>query len=126
MSSAGLFVAFFIALLGLTGVIAPGCLITIGQYFATPFGLWLAAILRIGIGLVLTRVAPVSRAPKTLRILGILAIAAGVATLFLGAQRAQAILAWWSNLGPAYIRLWAGLALALGVFLAYAVAPRRL
>ncbi len=121
----GLLVAFFVALIGLTGVVAPDRLVTIGPYFVTPLGIYGAATLRIGIGLVLARVAPVSRAPKTLRILGVIAVIAGVVTLFLGTERAQAILEWWSAQGPGFIRLWAGLPLVLGGFIAYAVVPGR-
>jgi hypothetical protein len=121
----GLLVALFIALIGLTGVFAPDCLMMIGQYSVTPAGIYVAAALRIGIGLVLARVAPVSRAPKTLRIFGVIAVIAGVTTLFLGTERAHAILEWWSAQGPAFIRLCAGLALILGAFIAYAVAPDR-
>ena len=121
----GLLVALFIALIGLTGVFSPDRLVTIAQCTATPAGIYVAAALRIGIGFVLARVAPVSRAPKTLRILGVIAVIAGVATLFLGTERALAILEWWSAQGPAFIRLWAGLPLLLGGFLIYAIAAGR-
>ena len=117
----GLLVALFLALIGLTGVLAPDRFMTIAQYSATPVGIYVAAALRIGIGLVLARVAPVSRAPRTFRILGVIAVLAGVATLFLGTERAQAILDWWSAQGPACIRLGAGLPLVLGGFIAYAI-----
>ena len=117
----GLLVALLMALIGLTGVFAPDRLMTISQYSVTPVWIYLAAALRIGIGLVLVRVAPVSHAPKTLRIFGVLAVIAGVITLFLGTERAQALLEWWSAQGPAFIRLWAGLPLVLGGFIAYAI-----
>lgn len=117
----GLLVALFLALIGLTGILAPDGLMTIGQYSVTPVGIYVAAALRIGIGLVLALVAPVSRAPKTLRIVGVIAVLAGVATLFLGAEHGQAILDWWSAQGPACIRLVAGLPLVLGGFIAYAI-----
>ena len=107
----GLLVALLMALIGLTGVFAPDRLMTISQYSVTPVWIYLAAALRIGIGLVLARVAPVSRAPKTLRIFGVIAVIAGVTTL----------LEWWSAQGPAFIRLWAGLPLVLGGFIAYAI-----
>ena len=125
MKLLGLLVALFIALIGLTGVFAPDRLMAIGQCSVTPSGIYVAAALRIGIGLVLALVAPVSRAPRTMRILGVIAVIAGVTTLFLGTERAQAILEWWSAQGPAFIRLGAGLALVLGGFIAYAVAPGR-
>ena len=121
----GLLVALFIALVGLTGVFAPDCLMTIGRHSVTPVGIYIVAALRIGIGLLLARVAPVSRAPKTLRILGVIAVLGGVATLFLGAERGQAILEWWSAQGPVLIRLGPGLALVLGGFIAYALTPGR-
>ena len=111
--------------MGLTGVLAPDRLMTIGQYSVAPVGIYVTAALRIGIGLVLARVAPISRAPKTLRFFGVMAVIAGVTTLFLGTERAQAILEWWVAQGPAFIRLWAGLPLALGSFIAYAMLRQR-
>jgi hypothetical protein len=121
----GLLVALFMALIGLTGVFSPDCLMTIGRHSVTPLGIYIVAALRIGIGLVLARVAPVSRAPTTLRILGVIAVIGGVATLFLGAERAQVILEWWPAQGPVFIRLGAGIALVLGGFIAYALIPGR-
>ena len=62
-----LLVALFIVVVGLVGVFAPDRLMTVGRYVVTPVGLYAIAALRVGIGLVLMLVAPVSRAPKTLR-----------------------------------------------------------
>jgi hypothetical protein len=121
----GFFVASFIALVGLTGVLAPDCLMAIGRHTVTPGGIYIVAVLRIGLGLTLAWLAPVSRAPTTLRILGVVAVIAGVATLYLGTERAQAILEWWSGQGPLLIRLGGGIALVLGGFIAYALTPRR-
>lgn len=121
----GLLVALFMLLVGLTGVFSPDYLMTIGRHSVTPVGIYLVAALRIGIGLVLARVAPVSRAPTILRILGVIAVIGGVATLFLGAERAQVILEWWSAQGPVLMRLGAGIALVLGGFIAYALIPGR-
>jgi len=121
----GLVVALVIALVGLTGVIAPDCLMAIGRYAVTPLGLCIVAIMRIGLGLVLAWVAPISRAPMTLRILGVIAVIAGVATLYVKVEHAQAILGWWSGQGPVFIRLGAGFALGLGGFIAYALTPSR-
>lgn len=121
----GLLVALFIALVGLTGVLAPDSLMTIGRHSVTPLGIYIVAALRICIGLVLAWVAPISRAPTILRVLGVIAVIAGVATLFLKAEHAQAILEWWSGQGPVFVRSVAGIALVLGGFIAYAVAPGR-
>lgn len=121
----GFFVALSIALIGLTGVVAPECLTILGRHSVTPVGLCIVAALRISIGLVLAYLAPVSRAPTTLRILGVMTVIAGVATLFVGAERARAILEWWLSQGSVFLRLGAGLALVLGSFITYALIPRR-
>ena len=121
MKLLGLLVALFIGLIGLTGVLGPSRLMAVSQYAVTPVGIYVAAALRIGIGLVLMRVAPSSGAPKVLLTFGVIAVIAGLATLFLGIERAQAILEWSSAQGPAFIRLWAGLPLVLGGFIAYAI-----
>jgi hypothetical protein len=121
----GLLVALFIALIGLIGLCAPEFLLAIGQYTATPVGIYVAAALRIGLGLVLVCVAPDSRAPRILRILGVIAIIGGMTIPFIGTERVQAILAWWSTQGSVCVRLGAGLALVLGGFIAYAVVPGR-
>jgi hypothetical protein len=121
----GFLIAFLLAVIGLTGVIAPDCLMTIGRHSVTPVGLCIVAALRISIGLVLALVAPISRAPTTLRTLGIIAVLAGVATLLVGAERAQAILEWWFGQGPVFLRLSAGIALVLSSFIAYSLIPAR-
>lgn len=120
----GYLVALLIALVGLTGVFAPDHLVALAQHLVTPAGICVAAGLRVGIGLVLAGVAPISRAPKTLRIFGVIAVLAGVASLFLEAERAEAILNWWTAQGPAFVRLGAGFAAVVGGAIAFAVTPR--
>jgi amino acid permease len=118
-------IGIFITAVGAAGVVAPHILQSISQYTATQTGLYVAAVLRIVIGVALFRAAAASRAPRLLRGLGVIAIAAGIGTLFLGVDRAGAILAWWSSQGPVFIRLWPALALVLGVIVVWAVIPRR-
>jgi hypothetical protein len=36
------------------------------------------------------------------------------------------IVDWWAGHGSAFMRVWAGVALAFGLFLAYAIAPQTL
>ncbi|MEN3370981.1 MAG: hypothetical protein V7609_3124 [Verrucomicrobiota bacterium] len=121
--------AFFIALLmltlGLTGIIWPDCLVRIGHYSFTPVGLYVVAGLRVAIGLVFFLAAPASRAPKTLRILGVLVCVGGVVLAFLTAERAQAFLDWWSANGTTFVRFGGGVVLVIGSFIAYVTAPRR-
>src|SRR6267142_3499623 len=66
----------------------------------TPTGLYAIAALRIAIGLVFVLAAPASRAPRALPVLGLIVIMAGLATLWFGVVRAQAVLNWLASAGP--------------------------
>jgi hypothetical protein len=125
MRPLGLLVAIFIMLVGVAGVFAPDRLMTLARYAVTPVGLYVTAALRVGIGLVLILVARISRAPRTFRVFGVVAIVGGFATLLLGADRARAILDWQSSQGDVLIRVGAGLALAIGGFIAFALSAAR-
>jgi len=125
MKSLGLLVALFIMVVGITGMFAPDRLMTVGRYVVTPAGLYAIAALRIGIGLVLLLVAPISRTPRTLRVLGAVALVSGLTTPLLGVERARALVDWETTQGTALLRVGAGLALAIGGFIAFAVASGR-
>jgi hypothetical protein len=116
-----LLVALFIMVVGVAGVFAPDVLIRMGRYVVTPGGLYSIAVLRVGIGLVLILVARISRAPKTLRVVGTVVLVAGLATPLFGVERTRAVLEWESTQGAALIRIGGGLALALGGVLTFAV-----
>ncbi len=118
-------VALFIVVVGMAGVFAPDSLVTVGRYVVTPVGLYAIAALRVGIGLVLILVARVSRAPKALRVIGAVVLVAGLTTPVFGVERTRAILDWEVTQGTALIRIGAGLALAIGAFIAFAVATGR-
>jgi hypothetical protein len=92
---------------------------------ATPVGLYVIAAIRVAIGLVLMLVAPTSRVPRTLRVVGAVVLVAGLATPLFGVERTRAILDWESTQGTALTRVVAGLVLAIGGFIAFAVATGR-
>ena len=112
-------------LLGLTGIFWPEGLVSVGQYSFTPVGLYVVAIIRVAIGLVLFLAAPASRAPRTLRILGVIVCVAGVVVASLSIQRAQELMDWWTAHGLRFVRVAAAVVVAVGSFIAYATAPRR-
>ena len=89
----------------------------------TPGGLYAIAALRVAIGLVLLLAAPASRAPRTLRVLGVIVIFAGLVTPWFGVARSLAVLDWWASVGPSLRRLEAGVAVALGGLLVYGFRP---
>jgi len=118
-------VALFVMVVGAAGIVTPDSLLTVGRNILTPTGLYVIAALRVGIGLLLMTVAGSSRAPRTLRVVGAFVIVAGLATPLFGVERSRAILEWEAARGTALVRVGAALMVAIGGFIAYAVAPRR-
>ena len=125
MRTAALLVSFFVIAVGVIGIVAPDSLISMGQYVATPVGLYAIAALRVAIGLVLMRVASISRAPRTLRVVGTIVVVAGLGTPLFGVERTRAILDWVSTQGTALERVGAGLAVVIGGLIAFAVGTGR-
>ena len=121
MKSLALLIGVFIITVAIVGIIAPYDLVTIGRHAVTPVGLYVVAILRIGIGLVFISVSRASRAPKTLRVVGAIVLVAGLTTPLFGSDRASVVLNWVSAQAPVFIRLGAGVVFAFGSFIMYAV-----
>ena len=95
-----------------------------GALLITPAGLYAIAALRIAIGFVFVLAAPASRAPRTLRVFGLIVIIAGLTTPWFGVARARAVLNWFASAGPFFMmRLDAGVGMALGGFLVYVFRP---
>jgi hypothetical protein len=126
MRSAALLVALFTIVVGIAGLASPDSVTSVRRlYFATPVGLYSAAAVRVGMGLVLILCAPASRAPKTLRALGAVMCVQALAATLLGPDHARAILEWEATQGIALLRVGAAVALAAGGFVAFAVTGRR-
>lgn len=123
MAFVALVLSLFVAALGALGMFSPMRLLDIVRHFQSPAGIYAAAALRIILGVALFLAAPTSRAPEVVRILGIIILVAGLITPLFGLERFRRLLDWWSVRGPAFMRVWAGFALAFGLLLAYAVVP---
>lgn len=124
MKTLALLIGLAILVLGVLGVIVPDAILLIGRRAATPVGLYIAGLVRVAIGLVLLAVAPASRYPIALRVLGALIFLAGLVTPLFGVDRARAFVEWWTEQGRAMMRLWGFVAAALGFFIAFAVIDR--
>ena len=84
------------------------------------WGVYLAVIVRLVLGIALVLYAPDSRFPTTFLILGWIAIAAAVAAALLGRVRLQRFVDWWiEKFTPVGIRLWLLIAMVFGAFLIY-------
>lgn len=111
---------------GAVGIIAPAGLVWIAERSVTSGAFCVIAIVRVAFGLVLISVASVSRAPKTLRVLGYLILIAGITTALTGLvaiERARTIIDWWLRQESGVVRLTGIPLLVLGGFVAYACAP---
>jgi hypothetical protein len=121
--------AFAIALLmiclALTGLFWPEGLTRIGQYSFTSTGLYVVALIRLAVGLVFFLAAPASRAPRTLRILGVIVCVAGLGLAVISIERAHAVMDWWLTHALGFIRVAAVVVLGVASFIVYATAPQR-
>src|SRR5450755_1089150 len=120
-----LLVGVLLVVQGILGLAAPDVFVGTIRFIQTPPVMYLAAAVRVVIGVVLVRAAPGSRAPKFLRVFGFIIIIGGLLTPFVGFWAAQHILGWWSASGSALVRVFAGVSLVLGLLIVYAVAPHR-
>jgi hypothetical protein len=121
--------ALLISAVGAVGILVPSALVWIAQHSVTSGAFYVIATVRVAFGLVLISVASVSRAPKTLRVLGYLILIAGITAALTGLvaiERARAIIELWLQQGSGVVRVTGVLVLALGGFVAYACAPTRL
>lgn len=85
------------------------------------WGIYFAAVIRILLGGALILVAPVSRFPLAIAVLGWVALAAGVGILLIGRARLIAFIAWFERLPPILWRIGLVFGLAFGAFLIYGV-----
>lgn len=109
------------AALGIAGIVNPERLVRFARRWDNPAGNYLAAAIRLCVGLVVFLAAPESRFPGLLRFLGVAILFAGLLTALMGHERAHRILEWWVAQSTAFKRIWAGCAVAIGLLLIYAV-----
>ena len=114
-----------ISAIGIVGLADPVLLLDATSFMQTSVGLYIAAAFRVVFGVVLIWIAATSRMPRTLRILGAFIVLAGIITPFIGVQRVRVIVEWWSAQGVVFMRTWATVAVIFGIFIIYAVTPRR-
>ena len=110
-------ICLLLCAVGVLGVVAPSRLVGFVRSFQTPAGLLFAAALRVVLGVALFFSAPLSRAPELIAAVGV------VITPLFGVERFRRLLDWWSARGSVFLRVWAILAMLLGLSLIYAIAP---
>jgi uncharacterized membrane protein len=110
-------IAVLLILFGLTGVLWPEGLLGLAKYSFTARGIYVLAIVRMLLGVLLLIAAKATRTPKTVRVLGIFIFVAGLATALMGPERAQLLGNWMLERGPDFLRIVACFPLAVGFFI---------
>src|SRR4029453_938792 len=115
----GLVIGALVIIVSAISFAVPELKLSLERSGMTPTGLYAIAVLRTAIGLVFVFAAPASRAPRTLRVLGLVVIIAGLTTPWFGVTRARTTLNWVASAGPLLMRLDACVGMAMGGFLVH-------
>ena len=118
-------IGFFVVALGVVGVAAPEALPGWGAHLITPGALYVIAVVRVIVGVVLIEAAKKSRMPALLRVFGVVAVVAGLTTPLLGVAGAHAVLDAWLAARPLVVRGFAVLMVGVGFLIVHAAGERR-
>ena len=125
MKAIALFIAAMMVVLGLTGVLWPEGLMQLATYSFTGTGLYVIGAVRIILGGLLFVAASATRTPKTIRVIGLIVLVAGIATALIPADRALAMKDMWLSRGPDALRIAACFPLAVGIFIGLSALTKR-
>ena len=118
MKAIALVIAALLILLGLTGILWPEGVMGLAKYSFTSTGLYVIAVIRILLGALLLFAAGATRTPKTVRVIGLLILVAGIATAAMGVERAKWLGDWLLDRGPDFLRMAACVPLVAGFVIA--------
>jgi|SRR5579859_5997601 len=119
----GLTAGVLIVCMGLLVALEPQIVLSFGRALITPHGLYIIAAVRVALGFVLLVAASASRAPRTLRVIGVIALIAGLTTPWFGVARSLAVMNWGESAGTLYLRLAGVVIAAIGAFFLWAFQP---
>ena len=123
MSFVALALGLWIAILGALALLSPRSFSRILGRFTTTAGFCVGIGSRLLLGASLFLSASDSNAPEALRFLGVLFVLAGLLMPLLGFGRFRSTVDWFLSLGSGATRAWGVVAIGMGAFIAYAVAP---
>jgi uncharacterized membrane protein YidH (DUF202 family) len=121
MTAVVLLLSLFVAVMGVLALLTPRFGNALAEMFRGGSGLCAATAIRLALGGGLLFVAESSRAPTILRLLGGFILLVGVITPLIGLQWHHRMIDWWLSAGTTVQRVWGTVALALGVFVIYAI-----
>ena len=112
-----------IAALGILAIAWPESFAALLREAQAPAWLYFGAVTRVALGVSLLLSAPSSRAPETLRVLGLIFLVAGLLMPILGLEFFRSSLQFFLSLDPWAPRAWGCVALGFGLSVVYAVSP---
>lgn len=118
-------VCLAMAALGTVGVMAPNLLLEVAQFLLLPPAIYWVAVIRVAFGALLFLVAPASRLPRTLRVVGAVIVVAGLVTPLLPTSALEHALTWFREPGRNLFRLMAAAPIVIAALLAYVINPPR-
>jgi uncharacterized membrane protein YidH (DUF202 family) len=121
MSTVVLLLSLFVAVMGILALLTPRFGNALAEMFRGGSGLCAATAIRLALGGGLLWVAETSRAPMIFRVLGGFILLVGVVTPLIGLKWHQQMIDWWLSAGTTVQRMWGAVALALGIFVIYAI-----
>jgi hypothetical protein len=117
--------AAIIAVLGAVGIIAPSAFLNFARLLLNPTALYVVAAVRILFGALLLWVASESCMPKTVRVIGIVIVVAGLLTPLFGVERSETVFNWWLSQDPLLVRAAGAVLTILGAFVIYVLGSGR-
>ncbi|MDH3732885.1 MAG: hypothetical protein OEU54_05090 [Gemmatimonadota bacterium] len=123
-SKLGMAVGVVYLLLGLSMAVSPGWFFSITDWTSRQ-GLLIAAVMRVVIGIALHLAAPASRYPRVFRVIGTIALVAGLIMLFIPLEFWAEHMQWWMvDNASAFRWILVLAATPFGAFVVYAARPR--
>jgi hypothetical protein len=119
---AALLLGLVIVSLGALGLAQPSTFMQAVEFFQAGHRLYLAAALRLVFGVILFVAAKDARWPRALRFVAFVLVLLALLTPFSTHPIPSVAWGWWSD---DFVRPWAFVSIALGVFIIAAVAPPR-
>ena len=113
-------ISIMVAGMGILYLLKPKALLQMIAFFGEGKSIYIAAILRLVIGVILLIAASQCRVVGVVITLGILALIGGITIFALGPEKMKPILDWWSKRSFIVLRLLGLLVLAVGALLLYA------
>lgn len=118
-------IGWLMVAVGLLGIVSPHSMIEMVIGWPTVVRFYLAVMTRIALGILFIFAARRCRLPWLIRVIGVIALVAGIVLFFLGAGRVDEIVRWFAARSELCIRSTYIATTLFGVLLVYAGAKRR-